>query len=91
MPDGSNEYSGNLEMVKLLLARKADVNINNDDGDTPLQTMIEVIGDDIAQKSVHAQQIQIIKSLVNAKADVKMQNDEGAPISDIIRDILPVV
>ncbi|KAL8801153.1 MAG: hypothetical protein Q9182_004658 [Xanthomendoza sp. 2 TL-2023] len=58
-------YNGHLEIIKLLIARGADIN-TNDDGETALQS------------AVRGAQIHIIQSLIEAGADVRVRLPEGA-------------
>ena len=56
-------------MVKFLIESKADVNVKDGSGDTPLMTNAETTG--------HTDQPEIAKALIAAKAAVNTQNNDG--------------
>lgn len=56
---------GDPEMVDLLLAKKADLNLANKDGDTPLH---------IAVKEDY---LEVIKRLIKAEANLNVSNEDG--------------
>ena len=67
---------GYIEIVKLLVENGADVNLKDDDGDTPLENAVGMI------------KPEVVKYLLEEKADAKVKNKEGiTPIMKLLGGI----
>lgn len=74
---GNAAYSGNYELVKVLVENNANINIKtNDTGRTPLFLAIENIGDHDS-KQRNENKFQVIKYLISKGADVNIPDNYG--------------
>jgi ankyrin repeat protein len=73
-------YKGYIDVVELLLRfSRVNVNIKDNNGDTPLIAIIEEAGPDLPCDAA----IQIIEMLIHMGADVNFQNSEGELPTDL--------
>jgi ankyrin repeat protein len=75
-------YKGYIHVVELLLHfSRVNVNIKDNNGDTPLIAIIEEAGSDLPCKTA----IHLIKLLIERGADVSLQNSQGESPTIIAR------
>ena len=82
-PLDSAAFRGDLEMVRVLLDYKADVNVRDDDGWTPLHSVSHGSRYPTAHFNIPQLWLEVARLLIEHGADVNASSDDGgAPLHD---------